>query len=338
MTNDKIRILAGRAGLAVALALLVFAMTARGAAAAPTAPGEPVFPAGSRVGLVPPPGMTPSKQFSGFADSDKNAGIVINTLPPGSYADMQKTLTDDALKKQGMSLEKRDTLQLAIGKGDLVVATQVGPDKITYRKWLLLVQTPTLTAAVSVQVPADDKTYSDAAVRATFATLALRSTVPEAEFLSLLPFTIGDFAGFRIGNVIPGRALLLIDAPQYPHLIVTQGLPEYEFNGRFIVTAAPGSPSDPDQRANLARATFNSIEGIKDIHITMAEPVRIDSQQGFETVASAKDAGTGADLMVIQWLRFGGGAFLQMIGISRADIWDSELSRLRTIRDSIAFR
>ena len=63
---------------------------------------------------------------------------------------------------------------------------------------------------------------------------------------------------------------MLIDAPEYPHMIATNGLPEYEFNARFIVTAAPGGPKDPNQRANLARDAFNSIDGIKDKQVTMA--------------------------------------------------------------------
>jgi hypothetical protein len=99
--------------------------------------------------------------------------------------------------------------------------------------------------------------------------------------------------------------------------------------------AAPGGSSDKEARANVARAAFAAIGGIKDVQITMAEPVRLDHQDGFETVAHAKDAATGADLMVVQWLRFGRGSFLQMVGISRAAIWEDELSRLRTMRASI---
>ncbi len=333
MTNNKFKSIIADLGLAAVLALTILSMPARSAE-----PAAPVFPAGSRIGLVPPPGMTPSKTFPGFVDPNKNAGIIINVLPAGAYADMEKTLTDDALKKRGMTVEKRQSLQLGIGKGDLVVGTQIAPDKTPYRKWLLLVPTGDLTAAVTVQAPESASAYSDAVVRAALATLALRGTVPEADYLSLLPFKVGDFAGFHIANVIPGRALLLIDAPKNPHMVVTQGLPEYEFDARFIITAVPGAPSDPDQRANFARTAFDTIGGIKDIQITMAEPVRIGSQEGFETVASAKDNGTGAKLMVVQWLRFGGGEFLQMIGISRADIWDTELSRMRTMRDSIELK
>jgi hypothetical protein len=333
MTKGPLNSIAPRLGLAAVLALVLTAMPVRAAA-----PGAAVFPTGSHVGLVPPPGMTMSKTFPGFVDPNKNAGIIINTLPAGAYADMQKTLTDDALKKRGMTVEKRESLQLSIGKGELVVGTQLAPDKAPYRKWLLLVPTNGATVAVTVQAPAHDSAYSNSVVRAALNTLAMRPKVPDAEFLRLLPFTVGDFAGFHLGNIIPGRALLLLDAPKTPHLVATGALPEYEFNARVIINAAPGGPSDPHQRATLARDAFYTIEGIKDVQITMAEPVRIDNQEGFETVASAKDSGTGGDLMVIQWLRFGGGALLQMVGISRADIWDSELSRMRAMRDSVAFK
>lgn len=131
---------------------------------------------------------------------------------------------------------------------------------------------------------------------------------------------------------------MLIDAPKDPHLVVTQGLPEFEFNARFIIAAVPNPPASNEERADLARFAFNSIAGIKDIHLTMSEPIRMDNQQGFETVAQAKDANTNVDVMVVQWLRFGNGGFLQMVGISRTDVWSTELPRLRTMRDGVAFK
>lgn len=336
MTNGTIASSFARGALAAAFAFLT--MTLPALCAEPAARAAAVFPTGSRVGLVPPPGMVASKTFPGFMDANKNAGIVIRVMPPTAYATMKAALTDDTLKKQGFTVEKRDTMQLAIGDAEVVVGTELSPDKKPFRKWLLLVPNKDLTAAVSVQVPANDSVYSDAAVRTALASLTLRDKVPDTDYLNMLPFKVGDTAGFRIGNVIPGRALLLIDAPAYPHMIATNGLPAYEFNARFIATAAPGGSSDPSQRASLARDAFNSIDGIKDKQVTMAEPVRINGQEAFETVASAKDVSTDAKLMVVQWLRFGGGAFLQMIGVSRAEIWDKELPRLRTIRDGIAFK
>ncbi len=56
------------------------------------------------------------------------------------------------------------------------------------------------------------------------------------------------------------------------------------------------------------------------MQIQDAEPLRIGSQPGYQTLAKAKDGQTDTDVMVVQWLRFGSGGFLQMIGIARADV------------------
>ena len=327
MSKKKADLITAIAALAVSLIAALFVLPAYAA--------EPAFPTGSRIGLAPPAGMSASKTFPGFVDTDNKAAILITAMPGGAYAEMEKTLAPDALKKQGIILEKRETLQLDIGKAVLITGTQVAPDKTTYRKWLLIAATPAGTAVVSVQVPVKSKAYSDATVRAALDTLALRNNVSETELLTMLPFTVGDLAGFRVANVIPGRALLLIDKPDYPHMVATQDMPEYLYDARCTIVAAPGGSSDKEARANVARAAFAAIGGIKDVQITMAEPVRLDHQDGFETVAHAKDTATGADLMVVQWLRFGRGSFLQMVGIARAAIWEDELSRLRTMRASI---
>lgn len=321
------------AAIAVLATILAVALSAFPATAA-----EPVFPTGSRIGLVPPPGMVAAKTFPGFVDTDNKAAMLITALPAGSFNEVEKTLSADGLKKQGITLEKREELQLAIGKAVLVVGTQTAPDKTPYRKWLLLADAHAVTAMVSVQVPQQSKAYSEDVLRATFNSLVLRAKVPDSELLTMLPFTVGDLAGFHVMNVIPGRALLLIDRPDYPHMVATPQLPELVYDARCTILAGPGGPSDKAAQSDFARTAFATIGGIKNIQITMAEPVRLDQQDGFETVAHAKDAKTGADMMVVQWLRFGHGGFLQMVGIARATLWDSELARLRSMRASIAVR
>ena len=70
---------------------------------------------------------------------------------------------------------------------------------------------PKVTALVTVQVPDQDADYSDKAMRDAIATLALRDSVPDAEQLSRMPFKLTDFAGFSIDEVLPGRAVILVD-------------------------------------------------------------------------------------------------------------------------------
>jgi len=294
--------------------------------AAPARAADAVFPVASHVGLVPPPGMTASKGFQGFEDAAKDAAILVATQPAAAFAELEKSLAADSLKKQGITVDKRETMKFGFGDGTLVTAKQTA-DKTTYRKWLLVAQAKDFTVLVNAQVPDKEAAYPDEAVRAALATVAVRETVPDAEKLSLLPFAIADLAGFHIQSVLPGRALLLLDTPD--------GEPTANFDARMFIAIFPGGPTEADDRANFARLAFSQIAGIKDVRITMSEPLRIGGQSGFQTMAQAKEARSDTDIMVAQWLRFGGGAVMQMIGMAKADGWTGALSRMRTVRDSI---
>ena len=325
MRNSNFR--SGMAGaLAAALALAVLAIPAWAA--------EPVFPPGSRIGLVPPAGMVTSNLFAGFTDPADNAAIVFTTLPAAAYAQIEKALDAETPKQQGINVEKREAMQLAVGKGILLSGRQTA-DKARYRKWLLVAPGGDITALVTVQVREHNNVYSESVVRAALATLAVRASVPEKEELGLLPFTVGDLAGFHIDKVVRGRALVLTDAPGKGSQESSKGTPQSNLDPHLLVAAIPGGPSEPDDRANFARLAFSEIGGIKDVHVTVFEPLRIGGQFGYQTMADAKDARTGTDIMVVQWLRFGSGGSLQMIGVARAEGWTGVLSRLRAVRDSV---
>jgi hypothetical protein len=315
--------------LAAALACFVLCLVVAPILAPAAQAADAIFPVGSRVGLVPPAGMVVSKGFLGFEDVAKDSAILIAAQPPAAFPEIEKSLATDVLKKNGITVDNREEMKFDFGKGTLVVGKQTA-DKTRYRKWLLNVQTADLTALVNVQIPEQETAYTDAVVRAALATLAVRATIPDAEKLSLLPFTFADLAGFHVENVLPGRAVLLVDTPD--------GVPTDNFSVRMFVGAFDGGPAEKDDHAQFARMTFGQIVGIKDVQITMSEPLRIGGQSGFQTTAQAKDMKTGDDIMVAQWLRFGTGGFMQMIGMAKASVWTTALTRLRAVRDGIQLR
>lgn len=318
-----------------ARALVVFATLALAIQPAAVQAEEAIFPPGSRVGLVPPPGMVVSKTFDGFADPTKDAAILITVLPAEAFAQIEKVLETDALKKQGVTVDKREPMQFGFGKGVLLIGRQAA-EKARFKKWLLVAAASDLTAMVTVQVPDPDDIYSDRALRTALATLAVRAKVPEEEELSLLPFSVGDLAGFHVDDVLRGRALMLRDAPAAAD--AGKEATPHGFDARLLIAAVPSNPPEPDQRADFARLMFNEIGGIRQVRITMSEPLRIGGQSGFQTMAEAQDVRSGADVRVIQWLRFGGGGYLQMVGIGGANGWTNVLSRLRTVRDSVELK
>ena len=108
------------------------------------------------------------------------------------------------------------------------------------------------------------------------------------------------------------------------------------FTARILIAAIPGGPSEFDDRANFARLNFNEIGGINNIHDVTSEPMRIEGQAGYQTMALAKDERTGLDIRVVQWLRFGANGFLQLTAIAPAEQWTSAFPRLRAVRDSVA--
>jgi hypothetical protein len=303
--------------------------------APPAQAAEAVYPVGSRVGLVPPTGMVASEKFDGFADPNEDAAILIAVLPPEAYSQIEKTLDADTAKKQGVHLDKREPVTLSIGKGVLLSGWQTA-EGARYRKYLMLASGDDLTVLITVQVPEQNTTYPDKVVRAALATLAVRAKVPESEELDLLPFAVGDLAGFKVDGVLRGRALMLSDAPA----TANEGGKDATGNAttHFIIAAVPGGPADPADRGNFAKLSFDEIGGIRNVHLTMSEPLRVNGQSGYQTMADAQDARSGADVKVVQWLRFGGGGFLQMIGVAPAESWITVLARLRTVRDSVELK
>jgi hypothetical protein len=286
----------------------------------------PQFPTGSRLGLVPPPGMTVSRQVQGFEDTANNAFIRLIELPDNAFSEIEKTLTADLLKKQGMILEKRDSLKLPGGKAILLSVRQNTPGG-TIRKWMMVGPLPGRTAMVSFEFPVALKAYPEGAIRTALASVVARDAIPQEEQLALAPFRIGELAGFRVVGVIPGRAVQLTDGPK--DAIDTIDQPH------LIAGVLPGGAPRPEERDSFARAALSGLPPMKDVRITGSESLRIGGSQGHELRAEGKDAKSGADVQVVQWLRFGGGAHLRIVGIGPKEDWTKTFMRFRAVRDGI---
>jgi hypothetical protein len=307
----------------------LFLLAALAVGSLPVLAAEPAYPPGSRVGLLAPAGMNVSRNFFGFEDAQNNAAIILVALPPDAYAELDRSITGEALKRQGIAMETREAFALPSGKAFLTIGRQE-IDKIQVRKWILVISAPLLTGLVTVQIPeAARAIYPDAVIRAALGTVAIRATVPPEEQLGLLPFKVGDLAGFRIAGVLPGRALMLSDAPAD-----TPGPPGQSGEPHMLVTVAPGAPPQAADRDVFAREAFGLVPDIKDIRVTSSESLRMGGQLGHQILAEAKDV-SGAAVTVGQWLRFGGGGFLQMVGVARTPDWKDAYPRFRAVRDAV---
>jgi hypothetical protein len=102
----------------------------------------------------------------------------------------------------------------------------------------------------------------------------------------------------------------------------------------LVIAIAPGNP-DPRDRDQFARDALRGFPAFKDMRITSAEPMRLGGQPGYEVRAQAKDLRAGFDIEVVQWLRFGTGAVLRVMGYAPKDKWPETFTRFRAVRDGV---
>ena len=295
--------------------------------AAPAAAADPSFPLGSRIGLVAPGAMMPSKTLRGFEDRDTMASMLVLELPPQAYAEIEKQMSPAALTSQGMTDETRETVTLKSGTGLLIVGEQVADNK-KVRKWILLASTPEASALIAAQVPEDATAkYPDADMRAALLSMTVRPSVPIDEQLRLIPITLTELSGMHAFRVIPNNAVFLTEGPK--------DLMEATEQPVLVISVAPGGPEQATDRENFARNLFTGLSDFKDVRIIGRDLLRLDNQPTHEIQAEGKDAKTDTPMKLVQWVRFGGGAFIRFVGVARADAWAEAFPKFRAVRDGV---
>lgn len=294
-------------------------------AAAPALAADAVFPLASHIGLVVPATMKPSQTFRGFEDRDAGASIVILEIPPQAVAGVEKQLSPEALKKEGMAEDKRETVTVNGAKGLLLAGTQE-TDKKKFRKVLLLAAWPEGASLVAFQVPDENKgKYPDAAVRAALMSVTLRPVVPIDEQIRLVPIVFDNLSGMRPFRVLGNSSIFLTEGAADPKEPADQPL--------LIVSIGPGGPEQASDRANFARQLFSGLNDFKDVRIVGTDVLRLDNLQTYEIQAEAKDPKSDVPMKLVQWIRFGSGAFIRFVGIARTDAWPQAFTKFRAVRD-----
>ena len=312
---------------AVAVALWALTLSIGASWSGPAAAADAVFPTASRIGLVPPAGLDPATSFPGFEDNAKSAFIRLIALPPEAFAQIDKTMTNDALKKQGMAVEKRETMKFPTGNAVLVLVRQDTPLG-RLRKWLLIAPLENVTAMVSFEMQAGSPPrFSDDAVRKTLKTLVTRPSVPDSEQLMLVPFRLSDTAGLRLVRVVPGAAAQFTDGPKDTLEALEQP--------QLVIAAAAGGPQQTSDRDQFARNAMSGLPPLKEVRIASSESMRIGGQAGHEVRARGLDPQTGTEVEIVQWLRFGTGAYLRILGLAPKEHWTESFMRFRAVRDGL---
>lgn len=317
-----VRISAARISAAMLAAMLPLAAGLMTAAAA-----DPTYAPGSRIGLVVPAGLEPARSFAGLEDAGKGVKVVAVEVPDTAYDAIEAALTQ---KEPPAGSPRPERFQTDQGPAYLTrEKAQSGGESVDQFAMIARIDSAAgkTAALVTIQVPeraAQD--YSSDVVRRMLASVALRAEVPVKEQLALLPFDVNDLGGFKtVRTLAPGQTVLLSDGDAKTALENTTSI---------LVTVSRGGPSPQDDRGRFARQLIESVPGLKSGRLTSSEPQRIGGQQGYET---RMEAVTNRDepIVMVQWLRFGSGGFIRILGSAPKDEWEKVFPRLRAVRDGI---
>jgi hypothetical protein len=286
---------------------------------------QPVFPPGSRIGLVPPPGMSASRNFQGFEDRAHGAALVVTELSAQTYAKVEKEFAPESMRAGGMEQISREVIALLGGEGLLVAARQSENGALA-RKWALLARTEDLTVIVIATLPeAARAAYPDTALRAALSSVTVRAKLSSDEMSAVLPYRLADLGGFRMLRATPDGTAVLTLGPNDTTLPVEQPY--------FLVAPRAAEPPQASERDLFAQRILMTFLNRPDVRIVSAEQVRFGGAQGHEIIAESIDDRSKDPLMIVQWLRFHAGGTLQMFGIARKDQWADVLPRMRALRD-----
>jgi hypothetical protein len=286
--------------------------------------GDPVFPPGVRVGMAPLVGLVPAKAFTGFESEDQSVKVLVAELPAAAYGEVMNAFKTNPAIINGAKPESLET-----GAGTAYYTAETAKNASgTFRHYSMILLGGAFSGYVDVLVPENaTKIYSDDAVRQMFATAVIRKEVPIAEQLALMPFKVGDLGDFKNVRALGATgALLLADGDE------AAGFEAAPF---MVIGLVAGTPTQAEDRARFAEQAARSIPGMHSGRITVSEPVRIEGMAGYETRIDATSGRDDKPVTLVQWLRFGGGGALRIIGSAPRDQWEKAFPRFRAVRDGI---
>jgi len=295
-----------------------------GLAMASALAADPVFPPGARVGVTPLVGLVPAKAFTGFTTEDQTVKVLVAELPAGAFGEVMNGFKTNPALAGGA---KPESLETGAGTAYYTAETVKNPSGV-FRHYSMILSGGTFSGYIDVQVPENaTKIYSDDAVRQMFASAVIRKEVPIDEQLALMPFKVSALGDFKNVRALGATgALLLADGDE------ATGFEAAPF---MVIGLMAATPTQAEDRARFAEQAARAIPGMHTGRITMSEPVRIDGMAGYETRIDATSGRDDTPVTLVQWLRFGGGGSLRIIGSAPRDQWDKAFPRFRAVRDGI---
>ena len=266
---------------------------------------DPVFPPGSRIGLVPPSGLVLSSDFTGFMDEETSTSIMIASVPKEAYEEMTAGMTPERAATQGMTL---------VGPCDHVTTSMESRCfRVTqsargflFQKWLLIARFDNETAMIVVNVPdmvMKEGIYTAAAMETALSSLAYSETLA-GDPLDALPFTIEEGELLTFQRTLGGSSAIYAGTP-------VAGYPQ-----PIWIVASSLDDSAPARELAFSRLAFQQIASLSEVEVTGEAPYAGTDLEGHILEGRGTDQESGSPLYVFQAVLVdASGKYYRLVGL-----------------------
>jgi hypothetical protein len=289
---------------------------------APARAGEaPTFPPGSGVGLVPPAGFTVSPDFTGFADREAVASIVVSEMPKAAYDELVAGFTKDRLAAQGMELLGPCEAVRTLFVSNCYRVSQEANGYL-FQKWLLVARLGKITALVVATLPdvvLAEGVYDAEGIEAALSSVAY-SQDQAGDPRDALPFTIEEGSLLAYQRTLGGSAALFSGE-------ATAGDPP-----PVLIVAASLGPSAQARDVEFGRQAFHTIGTLVETRVVEESPLAVGALAGHLFEGTGKDEQSGQALFVLQAVLVDGqDKYYRLVGLAPAaqrELYRPEFLRL----------
>jgi hypothetical protein len=290
----------------------------------------PFFQMGSRLGLVPPPGLAARLECLCFMSVDGRATIMVTDAPRDAFAQAESPEGVAALKRQGMATPKREEIVVDGRRAILISGAVKAPENA--HLWFLAVDVDPQTILVSATIQNDALgKFRASDMRHALLNARLRAReVALAEQVDVLRFTVADHAGFRLAGVVPGTAVMFTEGPADEVKAAEQPVVWVMLGFRRADTA--------EERASLARDLAAGEPALTAPREVVAEGYSRDGADWHHLERTGAHPETGEPIRAVQVVRFHAGNSVWVRATLREDDRERLTPRVLQLAHSVATR
>jgi len=268
-----------------------------------TIPRQQIPVVGTRASLIPPDHFTVSSEFPGFVQESTNASILVTEFPAPFSAASSGFSNPTMFSQRGMMLLEKQELSVSGQMGILARVMQKisGTD---YLKWLLVLGDERQSLLITASFPKELERQLSEKMKASLLS-AIWNTEKVIVLTEGLNYSITEKGELRIAKRIANS------------LVYTKNgvFPSKDVDDPVFVIAQSLAKTDIANPEEFAEGRVLQTAEVTDVEIESSKTSTIDTLNGYEIVATAKDKQSGLPMSIYQVILFEEQRYFLMQGL-----------------------